>query len=82
MNLYNRSSLKQVCETTERHRPRRAFAAANFIDVGAGLWSSSISIFRQMVQFLQYILAPVLYVVRPFSVRSYSVVLSLHYSII
>src|SRR6218665_3322683 len=45
--------------------------------------SPSVSILRQMVQFLhclQCILAPVFYVVRPFSAWSCSFVLSLHYS--
>src|SRR6218665_789957 len=35
---------------------------------------------HQMVQFLQCILTPVFYVVRPFSVWSFSFVLLLHYS--
>src|SRR6218665_1339106 len=45
--------------------------------------SPSVSILRQMVQFLhclQCILAPVFYVVRPFSAWSCSFVLCLHYS--
>src|SRR6218665_1241912 len=36
----------------------------------------TVSILRQMVQFLQCVLAPVLYVVRPFAVWSSSFVLS------
>src|SRR6218665_3151370 len=42
--------------------------------------SPSVSILRQMVQFLHCILAPVFYVVLAFSVWSSSFVLSFHYS--
>src|SRR6218665_2062956 len=42
--------------------------------------SPSVSLLRQMVQFLQCILAPVFYAIHPFSVWSSSFVLSFHYS--